>query len=57
MLFRSEPGQPEQRGRVVARAYSGHDTPALFWLAGLTAGVVGAVVAGAAAPLRDETEG
>jgi hypothetical protein len=41
---------------VVARAYSGHGTPALFWLAGLTAAVVGAVVAGAAAPLRGETE-
>jgi len=42
---------------VVARSYSGHGTPTLFWLSGLAAGVVGAVVAGAAAPLRGQADG
>jgi hypothetical protein len=42
---------------VVARAYSGHGTPALFWLSGLTAAVVAAVVAGLRAPLREESGG
>jgi hypothetical protein len=37
---------------VVARTYSGHGSPTLFWLAGLTAAVVGAVVAAVAAPIR-----
>lgn len=41
---------------VVARSYSGHVTPTLFWLSGLAAGVVGAVVAGAAAPLRGQAD-
>ena len=36
----------------VARTYAGHGTPALFWLGGLTAAVVGSVVAGAALPVR-----
>jgi hypothetical protein len=39
---------------AVARAYTGHGSPAVFWLAGLAAAVVGAVVAGVAAPLRAE---
>jgi hypothetical protein len=39
---------------VVARAYTGHGSPALFWLAGLSAALVGAVVAGLTAPLRGE---
>jgi hypothetical protein len=38
----------------VARTYGGHGTPALFWLTGLAAALVGAVVAGAAAPVRGE---
>ncbi len=38
----------------VARTYAGHGTPALFWLAGLTAALVGAVVAGAATPMRGQ---
>ncbi|MGC4111199.1 MAG: hypothetical protein QM747_12405 [Nocardioides sp.] len=33
---------------VAARAYVGHATPALFWLTGLTAAVVGSVVVGQA---------
>jgi hypothetical protein len=37
---------------VVARAYSGHGSPEVYWLAGLAAAVVGAVAAGATAPLR-----
>ena len=37
---------------VVARAYSGHGSPELFWLAGLVAAAVGAVVGAVAAPLR-----
>jgi len=39
---------------AVGRAYTGHGSPAVFWLAGLAAAVVGAVVAGVAAPLRAE---
>lgn len=41
---------------VVARAYTGHGTPTLFWLAGLAAAVVAAVVAGATAPLREQED-
>jgi len=37
---------------VVARAYSGHGSPGLFWLAGLCAAAVGAVVAAVSTPLR-----
>jgi hypothetical protein len=37
---------------VVARAYTGHGSPELYWLAGLAAAVVGAVAVGATAPLR-----
>ena len=40
---------------VVARVYSGHGTPSLFWLSGRAAVVVAAVVAGTIAPLRSET--
>jgi hypothetical protein len=36
----------------VARAYSGHGTPALFWLTGLAAAVVGSVAAGIAMPVQ-----
>jgi hypothetical protein len=36
----------------VARTYAGHGTPAVFWLGGLTAAVVGSVVAGATLPVR-----
>jgi hypothetical protein len=39
----------------VARIYTGHGTPALFWLTGLAAALVGAVVAGAAVPMRGES--
>jgi hypothetical protein len=39
---------------VVARAYTGHGSPGLFWLIGLAAALVAAVVAGVAAPLRGE---
>jgi hypothetical protein len=38
----------------VARTYTGHGTPALFWLSGLAAALVGAVAAGAAVPLRGQ---
>jgi hypothetical protein len=38
---------------VVADAYSGHATPASFWLLGLTAALVGAVVAALRAPVRE----
>ena len=39
---------------VVARTYTGHGTPALFWLSGLAAALVGAVAAGAVAPVRGQ---
>jgi hypothetical protein len=39
---------------TVGRAYTGHGFPAVFWLAGLAAAIVGAVVAGVAAPARAE---
>lgn len=42
---------------VVARAYSGHGTPTLFWLSGLGAAVGAAVVAGVTAPLRGQEGG
>ena len=38
---------------LTARAYTGHATPTLFWLAGLTAALVGAVVAAVVVPTRD----
>jgi hypothetical protein len=38
----------------VGRTYTGHGTPTLFWLTGLTAALVGAVVAGAAVPVRGQ---
>ncbi len=38
---------------LTARAYAGHATPAVFWLAGLAAALVGAVVAAVVAPTRD----
>ncbi len=41
---------------VVARAYTGHGTPTLFWLSGLAAAVLGAVVAGATTPLRGQDD-
>jgi hypothetical protein len=41
---------------VVARAYTGHGSPELYWLAGLGAAVVGAVAAGATAPLRHQEQ-
>jgi hypothetical protein len=37
---------------IVARAYTGHGTPSLFWLTGLSAAVIAAVVAGAAVSPR-----
>jgi hypothetical protein len=42
---------------VVARTYAGHDVPAVFWLAGLAAAVVAAVVAGVTVPVRGESPG
>ena len=39
---------------AVARAYTGHGSPTVFWLAGLAAAVVGAVVAGVTVPVRAE---
>jgi hypothetical protein len=39
---------------AVARSYSGHGSPGLFWLSGLAAALIAAVVAGVAAPLRGE---
>jgi ABC-type dipeptide/oligopeptide/nickel transport system permease subunit len=39
----------------VARTYSGHGTPTLFWLGGLGAALVGSVAAGIAMPVRGET--
>lgn len=38
----------------VARTYTDHGTPSLFWLTGLAAALVGAVVAGAAVPVRGQ---
>ena len=38
---------------LTARAYTGHATPTLFWLAGLAAALVGAVVAAVVIPTRD----
>ena len=38
---------------LTARAYTGHATPTLFWLAGLAAALVGAVVAAVVVPTRD----
>jgi hypothetical protein len=38
----------------VARTYSGHGTPTLFWLGGLAAALVGSVAAGFAMPVRGE---
>jgi hypothetical protein len=38
----------------VARSYAGHGTPTVFWLTGLGAALVGAVVAGGAAPMRGQ---
>jgi hypothetical protein len=37
---------------IVARAYTGHGTPSLFWLTGLSAAVIAAVVGGAAVSPR-----
>ena len=37
---------------LTARAYTGHTTPTLFWLAGLAAALVGAVVAAVVVPTR-----
>jgi hypothetical protein len=42
---------------AVARAYTGHGSPELFWLAGLAAALAGAVVAAVVAPLRREARG
>jgi hypothetical protein len=42
---------------AVARAYTGHGSPELFWLMGLAAALAGAVVAAVVAPLRRETRG
>jgi hypothetical protein len=39
---------------AVGRAYTGHGSPAVIWLAGLAAADVGAVMAGVAAPVRAE---
>ncbi len=39
---------------LTARAYTGHATPTVFWLAGLSAALVGAVVAAVAVPTRDQ---
>jgi hypothetical protein len=38
---------------LTARAYTGHATPAAFWLVGLAAALVGAVVAAVVVPTRD----
>jgi hypothetical protein len=38
---------------LTARVYTGHATPTLFWLAGLAAALVGAVVAAVVVPTRD----
>lgn len=37
---------------AVARAYAGHGSPGTFWLTGLAAALVGAVVAAFATPIR-----
>jgi hypothetical protein len=37
---------------AVARAYGGHGSPETFWLSGLAAALVGAVVAAVATPIR-----
>jgi hypothetical protein len=42
---------------AVAQAYRGHATPASFWLLGLTAALVGAVVAALWAPMREAWTG
>jgi hypothetical protein len=39
---------------AVARAYTGHGSPELFWLAGLAAALIGAVVAAVVMPLYGE---
>ncbi len=41
---------------VVARAYTGHGSPELYWLAGLATAVVGAVAVGVTAPLRQKEQ-
>jgi hypothetical protein len=38
---------------LTARAYTGHAVPGVFWLAGLAAALVGAVVAAVVVPTRD----
>ena len=40
---------------AVARAYTGHGSPELFWLTGLATAMAGAVVAGLVVPLREES--
>jgi hypothetical protein len=40
---------------TVARAYSGHSTPASFWLTGLAAAIGASVVAGMSLPARGHT--
>ncbi len=42
---------------LVARAYGDHATPTSLWLAGLAAGLVGAVVAAVVVPTRGEEPG
>jgi hypothetical protein len=37
---------------AVARAYAGHGSPATFWLAGLAAALVAAILAAVATPIR-----
>jgi len=39
---------------LTARTYTGHATPTAFWLAGLAAALVGAVVAAVVVPTRSE---
>jgi hypothetical protein len=39
---------------AVARAYTGHGSPQVFWLTGLAAALLGAVVVAVTAPLRAE---
>ncbi len=41
---------------ITDRAYNGHATPGSFWLVGLTAALVGAVVAAVVVPTRDIQE-